>query len=268
MEVAKAVDRKVSLKMSQGRLWSTNKNEPLLSCININKVYGKDENTVTVLKNISLNIFPNEFVAIVGPSGSGKSTLMHILGALDTPTTGSYTLNGQVLSDLDEDTLAEIRNKYIGFVFQSFYLLPRTSAYRNVQLALIYNNSVPKKEREERINNALIAAGFDLSKASNQSNQLSGGQIQRVAIARALVTNPSILLADEPTGNLDQETGRIVLSTLQRLHKEDHTIVLITHDMNVARYASRIIKIEDGNIISDNTNMPFIDKPSAASNYK
>lgn len=232
---------------------------PLLSCLNITKVYGSEENSVTVLKDISLNIFSNEFVAIVGPSGSGKSTLMHILGALDTPSSGLYTLNGQVLSDLDDDALAKIRNQYIGFVFQSFYLLPRTSAYRNVRLALIYNNTIPKKERQERINNALRAAGFDLSIASNQSNQLSGGQIQRVAIARALVTNPSILLADEPTGNLDQSTGRIVMNTLQRLHRENHTIVLITHDMSVARYASRIIKIEDGNIISDSINSPFID---------
>jgi putative ABC transport system ATP-binding protein len=206
---------------------------------------------VEVLHGISFTVHSGEFVAIMGPSGSGKSTLMHILGCLDTPTTGSYTLNGKDVSRLTDDELAEIRNNNIGFVFQSFNLLPRTTVLRNVSLPLIYAG-VPEKERERRAREALVASGLDESHFLHKSNQLSGGQIQRVAIARALVNEPSMILADEPTGNLDTKTGEIVLGTFQRLNR-DHgrTIILITHEHDVAAHAERVISIRDGTIVED-----------------
>jgi len=244
------------------------KTQPIISCHNISKTYGSDDNAVTVLKHISLDVHVGEFVAVVGPSGSGKSTLMHILGALDTPTDGSYQLNGKLVSSLRDDELANIRNKNIGFVFQSFNLLPRATAIRNVRLPLIYNDDFPNKDRDAQVTKSLQAAGFDLNKVENKSNQLSGGQMQRVAIARALVNNPSIILADEPTGNLDQATGRIVMDTFQRLHKEGRTIVVITHDVNVAQYASRIIQIEDGLIMSDRANQNLKMVSTTMEDYK
>lgn len=218
---------------------------------NINKVYNPDENPYQALKDISFKIEDGEFVAIMGPSGSGKSTLMHILGALDTPTAGKYFLDGKDVSRLSEDALAEIRRDQIGFVFQSFNLLPRTTVLRNVMLPLVYSR-VPAGERDDRAIEALKAAGLDEEHFGHLSNQLSGGQIQRVAIARALVNNPTLILADEPTGNLDTKTGEIVLGTFQRLNEEQgKTIILITHEHEVAEHADRIISLRDGEIVSD-----------------
>lgn len=218
----------------------------------IGKIYNPENNPYQALKNISFKVEDGEFIAIMGPSGSGKSTLMHILGALDTPSSGKYFLDGQDVSSLSEDNLAEIRRDRIGFVFQSFNLLPRTTVLRNVMLPLVYSR-VPSQERDDRAMEALRAAGLDEEHFFHLSNQLSGGQIQRVAIARALVNNPTLILADEPTGNLDTKTGEIVLGTFQRLNKEQgKTIILITHEHEIAEHADRIISIRDGEIVSDN----------------
>ncbi|MDP2951039.1 MAG: ABC transporter ATP-binding protein [bacterium] len=221
---------------------------------NISKIYKNALGQIPVLKNVSFKIEAGEFLAIMGPSGSGKSTLMHILGCLDKATSGQYFLNGKDVSALSEDELAEVRKKQIGFVFQSFNLLPRANALRNVALPLVYSN-VPKEERGERAEQALLSAGLPKEWFSHFSNQLSGGQMQRVAIARALVNNPAIILADEPTGNLDTKTGEIVLSTFQKLNsKEKRTIILITHEPYVAKHADRIIHLVDGAVVSDEQN--------------
>ncbi len=222
----------------------------MIECTNISKTYVTGAMETPVLKNVTFTINDGEFVAIMGPSGSGKSTLMHILGALDTPTNGEYKLDGRVVSQLSDDELAELRQSKIGFVFQSFNLLSRTSVLRNVALPLVYAE-IPEEERLARAAKALKAAGMDESRFHHMTNQISGGQMQRVAIARALVNDPSLLLADEPTGNLDTKTGDIVLGTFQKLHTLGHTIVLITHEPYVAEHANRIITIKDGVIISD-----------------
>lgn len=227
----------------------------MIECKDITKVYKNGDIETPALKGVSFAIENGEFIAIMGPSGSGKSTLMHILGALDTPSSGTYRIDGKDVSLLSDDELAEIRGNEIGFVFQSFNLLSRATVSRNVLLPLLYSDVSPK-ERDERVRHALNAAGMPEERWNHLSNQLSGGQMQRVAIARALVNDPSIILADEPTGNLDTKTGEIVLSTFQDLNeKEHHTIILITHELYVAEHADRIIHIQDGVILKDEKNV-------------
>lgn len=232
----------------------------MISVENITKAYPDGDGLFYALAGVSFKIKMGEFVAIMGPSGSGKSTLMHILGALDTPTSGKYFLEDKDISSYSDDELAEIRRDKIGFVFQAFNLLPRTTVLRNAMLPLIYSKTSPS-ERERLARQSLLSAGLDEDHFDHLSNQLSGGQIQRVAIARALVNSPSIILADEPTGNLDTKTGEIVLDTFERLNKEEgRTIIMITHEITVAEHADRIISIRDGKIESDNQNYKKIKK--------
>ncbi len=219
---------------------------------NVTKTYKSGDNETTALKGVSFTVKDGEFVAIMGPSGSGKSTLMHIIGALDNPTSGKYLLDGRDVSTMSEQELGNIRKDHIGFVFQAFNLLPRTTVLRNVELPLMYAE-VPKAQREQLAKKALLAAGMSEDRFSHYSNQLSGGQMQRVAIARALVNNPSLILADEPTGNLDTKTGEIVLGTFQKLNREGHTVVLITHERDVAEHAQKIILLRDGLIVKEET---------------
>lgn len=220
----------------------------------IKKTYDNGGDKTDALRGVSFDIKDGEFVAIMGPSGSGKSTLMHILGALDTPSHGRYLLDNEDVSKMSDDELAHLRRNKIGFVFQAFNLLPRTTVIRNVMLPLIYVGT-PEKEREERAKKALLGSGLTEEYFDHKSNELSGGQIQRVAIARALVNNPSLILADEPTGNLDTKTGEIVLGTLKALNKGfGSTIVLITHEHDVAEHAERIILIRDGLVVEDKKN--------------
>jgi putative ABC transport system ATP-binding protein len=226
----------------------------MIECQKISKIYKTGNVETSALKEVSFKIIDGEFAAIMGPSGSGKSTLMHILGCLDIPTAGFYFLDGQDVSRLSDDELADIRKNKIGFVFQSYNLLPRATAMRNVMLPLIYAGA-SQTERQERAKNALLSAGLPEDRWDHLSNQLSGGQMQRVAIARALVNNPTMILADEPTGNLDTKTGEIVLETFQRLNAQEHrTIILITHERYVAEHASRILHIRDGQIVEDERN--------------
>lgn len=214
----------------------------------INKIYESGEDLqFQALKNINLNVSKGEFIAVVGPSGSGKSTLMHILGLLDRPTTGSYELDEMDTSLLTENQLARIRNQKIGFVFQSFNLLSRTAALDNVALPLIYSG-VSRKERIQRAKQALIDVGLG-DKLSSKPSQLSGGQQQRVAIARSLINNPEIILADEPTGNLDTKTSKEIMDIFKKLNKEGRTIILITHEHDIAKQAKKIIRLKDGEII-------------------
>lgn len=227
----------------------------MIECKNIKKIYKTGDEETIVLKGVSFKINNGEFIAIMGPSGSGKSTLMHILGALDSPTIGTYLLDNKDVSKLSENELANTRRNKIGFVFQSYNLLPRATVLKNVMMPLMYAG-VPILEREKRAKESLVSAGLASDRWSHTSNQLSGGQMQRVAIARSLVNNPSIILADEPTGNLDSKTGEIVLATFQKLNKEKGvTIVLITHERYVAEHANRIIHILDGEIVQDEKNI-------------
>ncbi len=223
--------------------------EPVIKLEDIVKVYQMGPTKLKVLKSISLSILRNEYVALMGPSGSGKSTLMNILGCLDTPTSGAYYLNNKDVSKMTDDELADIRNIEIGFVFQQFNLLPRLNAAENVALPLIYAG-VPKKERMERAMEALKKVGLD-ERSHHKPNEMSGGQIQRVAIARALINNPSILLADEPTGNLDSKTSIEVMEIFGKIQQSGNTVVLVTHEEDIAAYAKRIIRLRDGVIESD-----------------
>ena len=222
----------------------------MIECKDLKKIYVNGDIETAALKGVTFRIDKGEFVAIIGPSGSGKSTLMHILGALDSPTSGTYFLEGKEVSKLDDDELSDLRRERIGFVFQAFNLLPRTTVLRNVMLPLLYSNTT-EKEREERAKVCLKYAGMEESKFFNLSNQLSGGQMQRVAIARSLINNPAIIFADEPTGNLDTKTSHVVMEAFQELHKKGHTIILITHEPEIAAFAGRVISIRDGLIESD-----------------
>ena len=225
--------------------------KPLIKITNIKRDFELGNEIVYVLKGIDLEINKGEYVALMGPSGSGKSTLMNLLGCLDTPTSGTYILNGKDVSQMHDDELAEIRNKEIGFVFQTFNLLPRTTALDNVALPMIYAG-YSKSERRARASKVLTQVGLD-DRMDHQPNQLSGGQRQRVAIARALVNKPSIILADEPTGNLDSKTSEEIMKLLEEIHKNGNTIIVVTHEEEIASYAKRVIRLRDGMVESDTT---------------
>lgn len=221
----------------------------IIHTTNISRIYRMGSETIHALKSISININKGEYVAFMGPSGSGKSTLMNIIGCLDTPTTGTYILNERDVSDMTENELAEIRNKEIGFVFQTFNLLPRASSLENVSLPLVYAG-YGKSAREEKALGALESVGLG-DRARHKPNELSGGQRQRVAIARALVNDPSIILADEPTGNLDSKTSYDIMELFQELHDKGNTIIMVTHEDDIAHYAHRIVRLRDGQIEAD-----------------
>jgi len=221
----------------------------IIRCADLWRTYKMGEETIHALRGVSFEIQPNEYLAIMGPSGSGKSTLMNLIGCLDTPSQGEYYLRNQLVSKMSDDSLAEVRNKEIGFVFQTFNLLPRATALENVELPLVYAG-IPKSVRMERARDALDKVELS-SRMSHKPNELSGGQRQRVAIARALVMGPAILLADEPTGNLDSTTGEEIMRLFERLHEAGNTIILVTHEREIAEHAHRVIMIRDGKIASD-----------------
>ena len=221
----------------------------LIEIRNITKVYDMGTEKLYALNGVDLDIETNEYVAIMGPSGSGKSTLMNIIGCLDTPTSGDYILNGKDVHEMDDDELATIRSKEIGFVFQTFNLLPRSDALHNVELPLVYSG-ITKAERIRRAEEALASVGLS-DRMKHKPNELSGGQRQRVSVARALVNNPSIILADEPTGNLDTKTGEEIMILIEELNAKGNTIIMVTHEEDIAKHAHRVIKIRDGKIESD-----------------
>lgn len=223
---------------------------------NITRTYKVGAEPVRALRSVSLEIYKNEFVALMGPSGSGKSTLMNILGCLDTPTSGEYFLNGLDVSKMDDNELAEVRNKEIGFVFQTFNLLPRSTALENVMLPQIYAG-ISKADRMKRANDVMESVGLT-DRSHHRPNEMSGGQRQRVAIARALVNHPSIILADEPTGNLDSKTSYEIMGVLEEIHRQGNTIILVTHEEDIARHAHRIIRLMDGEISDDYVNHDVI----------
>ncbi len=227
-------------------------NTPIINIEHIARVYEMGGEKVHALRDVSLNIYPNEYLAIMGPSGSGKSTLMNILGCLDTPSSGVYNFKGMDVKEMNDNELAEIRNKEIGFVFQTFNLLPRATALKNIELPLIYSG-IPRSERRDRAIKTLEEVGLG-DRMQHKPNELSGGQRQRVAIARALVTKPSIILADEPTGNLDSKTGDEIMRLFQELWKRGNTIILVTHEEDIARHAHRILRVRDGKVESDTVN--------------
>ncbi|MEO8358538.1 MAG: ABC transporter ATP-binding protein [Vicinamibacteria bacterium] len=224
----------------------------IIRCVDLWRSYQMGEETIHALRGVSFDIQPNEYLAIMGPSGSGKSTLMNLIGCLDTPSQGEYYLRNQLVSKMTDDALAEVRNKEIGFVFQTFNLLPRATALENVELPLVYAG-IPKSERMDRARQALERVELG-SRMGHKPNELSGGQRQRVAIARALVMGPAILLADEPTGNLDSTTGEEIMRLFERLHSAGNTIILVTHERDIAEHAHRVIMIRDGKIASDELN--------------
>ncbi len=221
----------------------------IISLTDVHKVYKMGSQIVRALDGASLDIQPNEYVAIMGPSGSGKSTMMNIIGCLDTPTSGSYVLNGTSVGDLDDDELAAVRNREIGFVFQTFNLLPRVNCLQNVELPLIYSG-ISRSERRDMARAALESVGLG-DRMDHKPNELSGGQRQRVAVARALVNNPAILLADEPTGNLDSKTGVEIMNLFEELHQRGNTLLVVTHEEDIAQHARRIVRLRDGVVESD-----------------
>ncbi|MEL6922404.1 MAG: ABC transporter ATP-binding protein [Bacteroidota bacterium] len=232
---------------------------PIISVKNLRKTYIMGMEQVHALKDVSVDIFENEFVALMGPSGSGKSTLMNLLGCLDTPTGGSYFLNSNDVSDMEDSDLAEVRNKEIGFVFQTFNLLPRLSSLENVALPLVYAG-ISKSERLDKARHALESVGLG-DRVDHKPNELSGGQRQRVAIARALVNDPAIILADEPTGNLDTKTSYEIMEIFEQLHDQGNTIILVTHEPDISEHAHRIIRLRDGLVETDEKNENII-RPS------
>ncbi|MDP8221822.1 MAG: ABC transporter ATP-binding protein [Candidatus Lernaella stagnicola] len=224
----------------------------LIECRALTKTYIMGEMEVHALSGVDLSIKPGEYVAVMGPSGSGKSTLMNMLGCLDTPTGGSYVLDGEAVEDLTDDELADIRNQKIGFVFQTFNLLPRATALANVELPLVYGGATGH-ERRDRAREALTQVGLG-ERTDHRPNEMSGGERQRVAIARALVGRPSLILADEPTGNLDSKTSYEIMELLKDLHEQGNTIILVTHEEEISRYAHRVVRLRDGRIESDTPN--------------
>jgi putative ABC transport system ATP-binding protein len=240
--------------------------EPIIELKDIKKEYKIGAEEIHALSGVTLNIFKNEYVALMGPSGSGKSTLMNMLGCLDSPTSGEYILNKLAVAQMSDNELAEVRNKQIGFVFQTFNLLPRSTTLENVMLPLVYAG-IEKVKREEMAKKVLEQVGLG-NRMTHRPNELSGGQRQRVAIARALVNNPAIILADEPTGNLDSKTSVEIMGLLEDIHKNGNTIILVTHEEDIASHAHRIVRLKDGKVESDNQNKNITTYKSRIADYQ